>query len=287
MDHEYINEFDLVDRYLMGKLAGEEITQFEEHFVDCAECTDRLTTTKALIEGLRIVAIDRVPEERTPVPQGSLSSLRQTISRRAFAVAASVLLLVVLGGVALLFIQVRRFRFEAEQARSAATQLERRYEEQRESSDIVDREHKESERELTDQVAQLRTELEHAREQEPARGTEVNVPILALSSTRGNEGSSGARKEISLPPSHGSVFLSVLLEGEGEFRTYRMTIVNSQSQVIWKGVGLKANAYNSLSARLNSALFLPGDYLLTLDGVARDGSTSVVGKYSFRVRKAP
>jgi hypothetical protein len=286
MDHDYINEFDLIDRYLRGRLAGEEVTQFEEHFVDCVECTDRLTATKALMEGLRIVAIDRVPEVRIPVPQGSLSSLRNTISRRPVALAACVLMLVVLGGAAFVFTQIRRFRFEADQARTASTQWESRYEEQRQSSEIAEREHKESERELADQVAQLRTELENKREQEPASSDEVNVLILALSSTRGNE-ASGARNEISLPRSPGSVFLSVLLEGESAFKTYRMTIVNSESQVIWKGRGLKANAYNSLSARLNSTLFRPGDYLLTLDGVARDGSTSVVEKYPFRVRKAP
>jgi hypothetical protein len=66
-----------------------------------------------------------------------------------------------------------------------------------------------------------------------------------------------------------------------------MTIRGSRNQEVWKGRGIKPNRYSSVSVGFNSTLFRSGDYLLTVEGVAGDGSTSVLGKYSFRVRKTP
>jgi hypothetical protein len=287
MDHKHIDEFDIVERYLTGKLAAGETTEFEEHFVGCLQCVDRLETTKAFIEGLRLVAIEREPASVSSIPIGLPWNLRYTTSRKAFAVAACVLLLVVVAGAVLVFTQIRRFRFEADQARSASAQWERRFEEERQLSATMASARQESERELTEQVARLRAELENKREQEPAKSAQVNVPILELSSTRGSERSPGSTNKISLPRSSTSFFLSLPLEGEGGYKSYRMSILDNQKQVIWQGGGVKANAYNSLGVIFDTHLFRSGQYLLTVDGVAGDGSISVVGKYSFRVRKTP
>jgi hypothetical protein len=282
MDHKYINEFDLVERYLTGRLAAEETAQFEEHFVDCLQCIDRLKTTKAFMEGLRLVASDRTPEASRYTPRGFWY-----LSRKSLAVAAGVLLLVALAGAVVVFNQIRRARLEADQAKAASTQWERRYEEERQSSANAEAEHRESERELTEQVAKLRTELENEGKQEADTRAQVNLPILVLSSTRGSEPSSGSSNEVTLARSSGSFVISLTLEGERADRDYLMTILGSRNQVIWKGRGIRPNRYNSVSVGFNSTLFRSGDYLLTVEGVAGDGSRSVVGKYSFRVRKTP
>ena len=282
MDHKYIDEFDLVERYLMGRLAAEETAQFEEHFVDCLQCVDRLKTTKALIEGLRLVASDRVPEASTHKPGGFWYS-----SRKSLALAAGVLLLVALAGAVLVINQSRRARMEADQAKGASAQWERRYEEERQSSAIAEEEHRESERQLTEQVAQLRAELENEGKQESNTRPQVNLPILVLTSTRGSEPSSGSTNEVTLPRSSGSFVITLTLEGERTYQDYLMTILGSRNQVIWKGRGVRPNRHNAVSVGFNSTLFRSGDYQRTVEGVAGDGSTSVLGKYSFRVRKTP
>jgi hypothetical protein len=282
MDHKYINEFDLVERYLMGRLAAEETAQFEEHFVDCLQCVDRLKTTKAFMEGLRLVASDRMPEASMYTPRGFWY-----FSRKSLAVAAGVLLPLALAGAVVVFNQIRHARVEADQAKDASTQWERRYEEERQSSAIAEGEHRESERELTEQIAQLRTELENERKQESAASAQVNIPILVLSSTRGGEPLSGSGNEVTLPRSSTNFVISLTLEGERAYKSYLMTILGSQNQAIWKGRGIRPNRYNSVSVGFNSTLFRSGDYLLTVEGVAGDGSTGVVGTYSFRVRKTP
>lgn len=284
MDHNYIDEFDIVERYVARRLAEEETAEFEEHFVDCLECVGRLEATKAFVDGLRRVAGDRAaagPDRSNEI----LGNERSTVSRKAFAAAAGALALIIIAAAVLAFAQVRRYRSEADQTRNASTEWESRYEEERQVSAATEKQRQESESELAEQIAQLRTELERKKEEEPAKTAEVNVAILALSSTRGNDPSSGTLNEIFLARSSRSFFLSVQLEGEKEFKTYRMTIESSQRQPIWKNGGFRPNAYNSLSATLSSTLFRTGKYLLTLDGVAPDGSTSIVSQYSFRVRK--
>lgn len=284
MDHNYIDEFDIVERYLASRLAEGETAEFEEHFVDCLECVGRLETTKAFVDGLRRVASDRAaagPDRSNEI----LVTERSTVSRKAFAATAGALSLIIIAAAVLAFAQARRYRAEADQARNASTQWESRYEEERQSSAAAEKHRQESESELTEQIAQLKTELERKKDAGPATTGEANVAVLALSATRGNDASSGTLNEVFLSRSSRSVLLSVQLEGERELKTYRMTIESDQHQPIWKMGGFRPNAYNSLLASLSSTLFRAGKYLLTLDGVARDGSIRIVGQYSFHVRK--
>ena len=94
MDHKYIDELDLVDRYLMGSLPIEESERFEEHFVNCSRCADQMEANRDLIQGLRLVA----SHESSEVRGGSLSEptrySRHVVSRRWLALASAFLLLV-------------------------------------------------------------------------------------------------------------------------------------------------------------------------------------------------
>ena len=42
MNHRYIDEFSVAERYVENRLPPEERIAFEAHLVDCQECTDRL-----------------------------------------------------------------------------------------------------------------------------------------------------------------------------------------------------------------------------------------------------
>jgi putative zinc finger protein len=42
MDHAYIDANSIAERYLDHALSAEELREFEEHIVDCQECSDRL-----------------------------------------------------------------------------------------------------------------------------------------------------------------------------------------------------------------------------------------------------
>lgn len=296
MDHEYIREFDLVERYLMGRLAVEETAEFEAHFVDCQECVAQLKTTKALMDGLRIVARERAPEPPSYEFRGLFWWLQPTTSRWSLALAAVVLLLVGLVGAVVVSNQIRRSRVEADQARSASAEWERRFEEERQSSSLTEKRHQDSERDLTTQIARLRSELENehkqnigetAGEQGGPKRPQINFPIFVLATTRGNEPATGSPNKIALPRSPANFVISVPLEGEGSHKVYSMTILVDHNRPIWTESGLKPDRYNSLSVGFNSAFFRSGVYLLILEGVAENGNASVVAKYSIRVLRNP
>jgi hypothetical protein len=42
MDHRYIDEHSVAERYAANELGSSERSAFEAHLVDCQECTDRL-----------------------------------------------------------------------------------------------------------------------------------------------------------------------------------------------------------------------------------------------------
>ncbi len=42
MDHAYIDANSIAERYLNHALPPDQLQEFEEHFADCQECTDRL-----------------------------------------------------------------------------------------------------------------------------------------------------------------------------------------------------------------------------------------------------
>jgi hypothetical protein len=62
MDHRYIDQFAVAERYLNHSLTAQERTAFESHMVDCQECTDRVL----LAEMFQIREVNGLPSEGLP-----------------------------------------------------------------------------------------------------------------------------------------------------------------------------------------------------------------------------
>jgi len=281
MDHKHIDEFNLIDRYLMGRLVAEETTQFEEHFVDCEECVDRLKYTKGLMEGLHSAGIDGDQNAGARITTEAWFD-----RRKALLLVAGFISLIALAGVIVIISQWRHARGEAEQAKKASSEWERRYEEERQSSAATQSGDIQREHELTQEVDDLKAQLEVARKQEAAASGEINVPMFVLNSTRGGRATVGSANELRIPPSSSNFIVTLQLEGETDYRDYRLSIRDSRQQYVWKTGGIKPTRYNSVAVLLKSNRFRAGDYLLTLEGRAADGTTRVVGEYSFRILNA-
>ena len=65
MDHDYIEEQGIADRYFSGRLSSEEEQAFELHLMDCKACVERVEEFEGLRAGLRKV---RATARRRPVP---------------------------------------------------------------------------------------------------------------------------------------------------------------------------------------------------------------------------
>jgi hypothetical protein len=281
MDHKYIHEFDLVERYLIGRLGTEEASRFEEHFVDCPECVDHLKYTKALMEGLRIEGVSGAQSPYDAV-------LKTSRSRRAgvLAIAAGLVLLVAFAGLIVMFTQLRRARTEADQAKNAATEWQRRYDEEHQSQANAEAGYVGKERELSQQVDDLKTELEDVKKRGSEDGAEINVPMFVLTTTRGGDARPGSTNELRVPSSAASFIVLLPLEGETSYRQFRVSIADSRKQPVWSARGIRPTADNSIVVLLKSTRVRPGHYLLTLEGVAADGVAKPLGEYSFRIYNA-
>src|SRR5687767_2360189 len=97
MDHYYIEDHEIADRYLLGKLPAEERMQFEEHFVDCHECLERLETTESFRGALRTAAAEDAARTSAYAKAGLLAwAARLSRGRRAVLFTSAILLLLTL-----------------------------------------------------------------------------------------------------------------------------------------------------------------------------------------------
>lgn len=297
MDHKQIDQFNLIDRYLMGKLLAEEAAGFEEHFVDCPECVARLQTTKNFLRDLRFVAVEQASQIGRRQPSRPSRHFLQTLSRRPLALAVACLLIaIVLGSAFFLVDYTRRLRAEVNQAKSLSEQWQRRYEDERQSTDSADRRHQETETQRAEQLRALEARLKDEEAQRTKMAAELsrwmrpegNQPIFILNSgRRSGQNAAEAINKFSLPRSATMFAFSISLEGESRYETFRIKIVDDHQRLIWKNRRLTPEQSDSLSVILNSNLFQPGHYSLIVEGVKKAGGGAIVGNYPFLISKTP
>lgn len=294
MDHSYIDQSNVVDRYLMGKLAAEESARFEEHFVDCPQCVDRLKTTKNFLQDLRTVSVQQALQEGGQMSERLRSFFSRIFSHHYLALAASCLLILTGAGAILLFNHMQRLQSDVNRAKNESAQWQRSYEEERQAAALSDEKREETERELTGQLNDLKEKLrtDQERRAETAEGSDawiqpgLNMPLFALNSVRRGEGNSSETvNEVTLPRSAPGFVFSVGLEGEAKYKDYCITIRDDRDRQLMNRCGFEANRFNSLSIVFNSKFFRPGKYLLIVSVPAKGGGSSVIGNYPFQVTK--
>jgi hypothetical protein len=47
MEHSFIAQTDVIDRYVRGTMPAAERSEFEEHFLDCQECLEQLELARS------------------------------------------------------------------------------------------------------------------------------------------------------------------------------------------------------------------------------------------------
>lgn len=265
MDHDYIETHGLIDLYHRGQLPPEEEVRFEEHFVGCRECQERLEMARSFQRGLKTVAAQEI------VQAGLLAWLAR---RRGIALAA---LLLVAGLPVLGYLAGSREPEEAgwrqryESAQRSAADLRGRLEE----SERLRREHREQER-----VARVEpTPKPEAPRPSPSPSPLVNTPVFLLTAVRGED------ETATIDPGEKDYFsLAVDAGDDPRFESYRVTITSARGDRVFREAGLKPNALEALLLTFPAGYFQPGEYRLVVEGVTPEGTASELGGYAFRVR---
>jgi anti-sigma factor RsiW len=293
MEHSYIEDHHIADRYLSGKLSIVERARFEEHFVDCPECLDRLQTIDDFRAGLRTVAAEEATRLRAYLSVGQagmLARIALLVRRRQWPLVAVAILLIALP-MAFLIPDWRSARRELAQAKQESSEWRRKYAESEQAAHDLAKEMQTREREsslrlerLAAQFGSMRKSPDSApRQSDKAAERQSEIPVFALSVVRGG-GADPSRpvNRITLPPQSKSIILMLELEPDPDLHSYRVAISTTDGRSVWTKDGLKLNSKNALALSFNSSLLKPGDHLLTLEGINAQEGRTPVATYTFR-----
>lgn len=283
MDHRRIDEHNVAELYVTGRLAPEDEEAFESHLLECSECRESVGWADDLRTSIRAVAAEDAA--RAGLQLGFLA----WVSRRTRSARAGILMAALLAVAALpAWLQADRSRLarELEEARSEAQVTERPAAApaapapapsapERAANPKLEKLAEEN-RQLAEQLRESREQL--ARAEEP----QINTPIFSLGTTRGDSDA----QPIELGPSPER--LPILLELPSvDHDTYRVTLLDARNRTVWKADGLKALASDTLNIVFPSELLKPGtSYRFRVEGIEPGGRTVDLGEFPFQaVRK--
>lgn len=267
MDHAYIEEHDVIRRYLADRLGKEERSRFEAHYVDCEQCLGRLELEEGFREGIRDVAAEEVA--RT-VERGLFLRLLLSRSGRAALVAALAVLVALPVGFLLMRnreLDQRLAAAEAALARPASP------------APSVGPGPKRPDPKVLQERDRLAGELERERQARAAaeerlaraEAPRINLPVFVLASVRSGGAAAEEPNRLALAPGQEWVVLAVEL-ALVEHETYRATLRTVDGRQVWSGDGLRPDERDTLAIAFPTTLLPPGRYSLELEGRAASGS---------------
>ena len=245
MDHPRIDEEQILDRYLVGRLSAEEEALFEEHLFECADCLEKARWGEELRRGLHEAAAQETVRAaaHTTLWVALLAWLRQRPARRA---GLAVLGLALVWALVVLPVVVLRQHSELRQLRQAALAPDA------ESGG------------LTRPVSDFR--------------------VVSLGVVRGGgptELTEAGETELRPDPTKPDVLLSIELATAGAER-YRVTLGDDAGHVLWRGDDLEPTLYDTLLVALPSSFLEPGRYRISVDGLTA-GGVEPAGEVRLRV----
>ncbi|HKX31655.1 MAG TPA: zf-HC2 domain-containing protein [Blastocatellia bacterium] len=293
MDHSYIEEHQIIDRYLLGQLSDQERMRFEAHFENCGQCIDRMELIADLRLGLQMVAAEELPRARAFTQTGRPARIARLGRARQAALLVGVTLLIILPAGALIQ-KWRSLRQDLAQATQTATEWQRRYEEREQAGRdpiIVSQSGVAPSSPAGDRPATAPPESERIDGSQPTSAVREpgpsppTVPVFTLNTQRSvsPDLSQPVNRLVISPSSSKLIILLLGLETETDIQSYRAVISTADGRRIWRKSQLRPVSSNALALSLDSALFTPGNYLLTLEGVTVPQHYVLIARDTFRV----
>lgn len=88
MNHDEIEEGHVAQRYVAGRLSADEEARFEEHYLHCRECQERLELAQSLDRGLKQVALEELMVPAMAAGAGRVAR-RRRLGARGWLLAAA------------------------------------------------------------------------------------------------------------------------------------------------------------------------------------------------------
>lgn len=277
MDHPYIEERSVIERYHQGRLSPEEEEAFEAHFVACPACLEELEMARGFRIGLRTLAAEQAAHLTARV---GLAAWLARYGRWTQAGLLAALLLAAVAIPSVLLVVVRgHLRSAVAASRAASASWQERYEEARSrATSLAERLEKSERRKPGAEAAP-----------EGGEGGEsgqplVNTPLILLTALRGGPGK--VPPTVQLAPGEGWISLAIPVDPDPRFVGYRATLTAGSDpggRRLWHRSGLEPNALAAILVTFPASALPPGDYRLVLAGERAEGGAVELGSFPFRV----
>jgi hypothetical protein len=278
MDHRRIEEQNVAELYVTGRLSPEDEETFESHLLECSECRESVGWADDLRTSIRAVAAEDAA--RASVQLGFLA----WVSRRTRTARAGLLMAALLAVAALpVWLQADRARLAREltEARSVAERPAAPAPAPSAPETVPGAPDTSALEKLAEENRLLAEQLRDSREQlaeldEP----QINTPIVSLGVVRGESDST-----VELGPSPEPILLSLELP-QVEYDTYRVTLLDNKNKTVWQKNGLEPTASETLTILFPSERLKAGtSYRFHLEGMEPGGRAVDIGYIPFRAVK--
>jgi Putative zinc-finger len=248
MMHPYIEDQEIIERYVRNELAPEERQAFEEHFFGCEECFEKLQITERFIAGLDDAG-NRGLLNSAPSASAAPAHTWGSWMFPAFAASScvAVALAVVTGWT--LFFQMPQLRRQLNQA----------------STDVS------AQREA---IAALQRQVSATTE------AETNVPLVMLQATRDAQ---APANEAVLPAGAAHLVLWVEVPAKN-IRKFQLKVETEDHRPVITLDHLERNSYGALAASLPAAQLQPGEFRIMLSA-EEPSPASLLAEYKLRIRR--
>lgn len=283
MDHAYIEEHQIADRYVQGTLPAAEMELFEDHYLSCPECLDRLELAESLQRGFKRMAGQEAATLAAARQLALVAWLARLGRSRQMAVLVMALLVFAIlpVGVALRGSAGSSGRDqELARTRSALEKERQRSAEEARSAAEAEKRLQASQSDLAaERETRARTQEQLAKAFQP----EANVPTLNLDVERGAEAPGDKpTNHLRLPASARRIVLNSQVDPPFH-SSYRAILRDAHRREIQRIEGLQPNERETLSLSLPASLLPSGDYSLEIEGLTPGGKPTPAGRFTFSV----
>jgi hypothetical protein len=190
--------------------------------------------------------------------------------RRSGLLAYAVVVVVGLG--AIFFVDARYRRSEVAEARRTSDDWERRYAEERQARENLERQQGQ---------AADKTGIQNS-DGGPLVANLQPAPLFFLNVTRGAEEGSAPANRVAVSPATPFIALSLELEKDPAFRSYRVRLSDAAGRVVWSAENIPSPASDAIAITLPSRLLSKGNYSVALDGLTAGGRFLPAAHFTFQ-----
>lgn len=283
MEHKYIENNHIADRYVMGKLAEVERDEFEQHFIGCSHCVQMLQEVQIVRRALEIAGPDTSSGFDL---RARLSALIRPFTPLQVLTATAAFLVLTALPILFLLNQNSLLKSERDQTVALNRSLNEPLENGRQAiTSIGEGDSTPATPNLNHSPTPRPSRVIKSRFGEVARKYDEPIPNTSIFTvhppSRGPEETEQSINEITVDRSTFNLVLLFELENSTDKASpkrekYRARILSEDGKWRKRINGLRPNNLGTLSITVRSGFFKPGNYKLILEG-------AIEREYSFKV----